>query len=170
MQGAHQMVAVDLAEHAEIGLPMGAGPLADVIADADLLAGDTAPVGIGLADGLGFSATHALDRQRLEEVVEVLVERALAPRMEAAREEQRVAPVDRPGRRHGLDQLALDVEAVAVGLAVVGAYLPCREVDEHLQIAEPHQAVRPHVAAQRRRQRQQRFPPRPQRVEQIGGG
>ena len=49
VQRAHQLAVVDLAEHAEIGLAVRAQPLDDVVADADLLAGQVAPDRIELA-------------------------------------------------------------------------------------------------------------------------
>src|SRR5690606_25624773 len=74
VQGAHGVVALDLAEHAEVGAPVGARAFDEVVAEPDLLARHAAAIGIELAQRLGLGAAHPLDRQRLEEVVEVLVE------------------------------------------------------------------------------------------------
>ena len=49
VQRAHQLAVVDLAEHAEVGLAVRAQPLDDVVADADLLAGQVAAQRIELA-------------------------------------------------------------------------------------------------------------------------
>src|SRR4051812_43956029 len=108
VQGAYEDVALDLAEHAQIGLPVWARPLHDVAPELDLLVRVRR---VELAASLTLRAPHALDRQALEEVVQVLVERAVAPRSEAAAEEERVAPVDRTVGDDGLDQLTADVEA-----------------------------------------------------------
>ena len=70
MQRAHQFAVVDLAENAEIGLAMRAQPLDDVVADADLLTRQITAQGIEAPPGFRLGATHALRRERLEEVVE----------------------------------------------------------------------------------------------------
>ena len=94
--------SVDLAEHGQVGVAVRAAALHDPAAELD--------VGLGLgrrvepAHGLGLGAPHPLDRQRLEEVVDLLVELAVAPGAEAARQEQRVAPVDGPLGDDRLDQ------------------------------------------------------------------
>jgi hypothetical protein len=96
--------ALDLAEHGQVGVAVRAPALDHEPAELD--------VGLGLggrvelADRFGLGPAHAFDRERLEEVVEVLVEVALAPRREPARQEQRVAPVDGALGDDGLDELA----------------------------------------------------------------
>ncbi len=121
VEGADEVAPVDLAERREVGVAMWASSLDDVVADADVgLVQRSELVDRGeLSDHLGLGPTHPLARQRLQEVVDVLVELALPPRRETARQQQRVAPVDGALGDHGFDELARDVEPERVLLAVV---------------------------------------------------
>ena len=108
VERAHELVALDLAEHREVGVAVRASALDDPVAELDV--GFDLGRWIEPPQRLGLGPPHALDRQRLEEVVEVLVELAVAPRPETARQEQRVAPVDRPAGHDRLDEVAGDLE------------------------------------------------------------
>src|SRR5687768_15711016 len=60
VEGADELVALDLAEHRQVGLPVGAGALTDVLAETDLLVSDPAAVGVERAQRLGLGTSHPL--------------------------------------------------------------------------------------------------------------
>ena len=60
VQGAHQIITVDLSEHREIGAPMWTLPLNDERSDLDLIV-NVIVVASALGHRLGFGAAHALD-------------------------------------------------------------------------------------------------------------
>src|SRR5918994_5796298 len=122
VERADELAAVDLAEHTQVSIAVRAPTLDHPAVEFDVR------LGLGrrvqLAQRFGLGAAHPPRGQRLQEVVDVLVELTGAPRPEPARQEQRVAPVDCTLGDHLLDELALDVEAEPVFLAAVRADLP----------------------------------------------
>ena len=119
---------------------------------------------LGAARVVPLAVRHPLDRQALEERVDVLVVLALAVRAEPAREEQLVHPVLDVAVDARLDERALGVDAVADRFAGPLAHGAGREVDEHTDIAEMQQHRRADPGAGERRDVEQRLPPLGQRA------